>query len=108
MEFLRLLERLRRIWHWSAGVSIACLLVPVFVPFFQPSRAFIIMHRVGDHPVNPLKLINWEIHVGAYCSVVSAVIAIAAGVTYLVGTKYLWLPVRIWDAGGTDPSTSSG
>ncbi len=100
MEFLRLLERLRRIWHCSAGVSIAFLLVPVSVPFFQPNRIFIVMHRPGDHTVNPLKLINWEIHTGAFCCLVSAVVAVvavAAGATYLVGTKYLWLPIRVWN-----------
>jgi hypothetical protein len=86
MTFTDFLTHFRRIWYWSAATSVGCVLFPIFVattlPQFVPIGG---MCGLGERRFNPFEFSLWLLHVGTDCCLVSAVIASAAGVTYLIG-----------------------
>jgi len=85
MTFHAFLDRFRRIFRWSASISIGCFLFPLFGLIVLSRSPQVGMIGLNEHPFEPEKWIDWLLHVGPVCCLVSAVIAIAAGVTYLIG-----------------------
>ncbi len=80
------LNRLQRIWHWSAATSIGFFVLPILWLTLSPRFVRIGgMHRVGEHPFDPFKFGIWLLHVSMCCCLTSAVLALAAGVTCLIG-----------------------
>jgi hypothetical protein len=94
MTFQDLLNRLRRIWLWSAAISIGFFILPILWITLSPCFVRVGgMHRVGEHPFDPFKFGLWLLQVGMYCCLASAVLALAAGVTCLIGH---FLERRTW------------
>jgi hypothetical protein len=87
MTFDDFLNRFRRIWHWSAATAIGFFLIPVLWVVFVSglSGVDVGMHGLNEHPVNTGELGEWLIRVDGDCSLLAAVIAVAAGVTYFIG-----------------------
>jgi len=85
MTFDDFLNRFRRIWHWSAATAIVFHLIPYFwmVIFLRFPQGG--MSGLNEHPFRMEDWTIWLLRTGANCCMVSAVIAIAADVTYLIG-----------------------
>jgi hypothetical protein len=91
MRFHDSLSRLLRIWRRSVLAAMGFFAVPILVSIFLP-HGVVHYELDGAHPqwffIDALiKFEVWLILTGQICCLASAVIAIATGVTYLMGKK---------------------
>ena len=93
MNFHHLLDRVQRVWRWSVVAAIGFFVVPLFAPsilfhFVHPGG----MYGLGDEarylqPEDAFHWSEWFLFTGMVCCLASAVVALAAGATYLIGKK---------------------
>jgi hypothetical protein len=90
MTFHDLLARLLRIWHWSALAAIASLVVPIEVGMRLGTGIISRLEGLHDHEnhfADPFRWAEWLLFTSPYPCLLCAVIAMAAGITYLIGKK---------------------
>jgi hypothetical protein len=84
-----LLRRLLYIWHWSALATIASFYAPILLTLIivPPGAHFIVgMHPLNEsHFADPFRWMEWLLLTAPVYCLASAAVAIATGVTYLIG-----------------------
>ena len=108
MRFRDLLERLHRVWLWSAMATIAALYAPLvaFLLIWARPRVIITMGPL-NHFADPIRWADWTLHMSAIGCLACAAFGLAAGAAYFIGRKlpdYTGIITPPWSPVGPAPA----
>jgi cytochrome bd-type quinol oxidase subunit 2 len=88
MSFRDELDRLRRIWRWSALATIGSFVAPILVVMKFGSGVIDRLEGLNEnHFADLFRWVEWLLFTSPYWCLACAVFAIATGATYLVGKR---------------------